>query len=907
MMRLSVSMVPSSMCRASFAVVALAAASTAFAQQTTLPSFRSSVELTSIDVGVSDERGNPIIDLTAADFSVRVDGTARRVVSAEWVPLETPAGGEVAPVPEGYSSNETATGGRLIVIVVDQPNIRFGGTAAIRKALNAFIDRLETSDRAAVLGIGSAWASTNFTSDRARLKKAVERMTGMYRETDTFLHAMSLQEALDIRRDVPRTLGNVLDRECQEGGRTLSGPELDVCTFEIQRQAFEVATNSTVDGRQTMDALRGLLRTLRSIEAPKTIVLVTEGFVIDDQQATVLELGALSAAARTTIYGLKLDEQLMTTSAAEVHAPIGVIGDRALRSEGLELLVHASRGMLFNIVGTGAGVFERLRMELSGYYLLGLESSPTDRDGKSHGIRVEVSRKPATVHARRALLALQDKRGPQSARQMVAAALANPLPLAALPLRVSTYSLQGPEVRKVQLLIHADVGRDYSASRSVSIGYVITDSEGRSVESQTASARLPPVMNGVPSALQFSGGASLSPGDYIIKLAVAEGDRVGTVEHAFRAGVQAAGPVRVSDLMVGGPLSVTELLQPTVGHRVTFGAVHGYVEAYGTEASALKAKYEIVSNAEAEAILEAEVDPHMAGDARAIFSRVLPARQLPPGGYVLRVTLSSGRDKVAIATRAFEVGAPAVLMTSASAPSSGIMPRSEVYLPVPDQLLSRAFDRSEVSTPETLRAFRDRVPAASLAAFDTGVQALSAGKYADAEKSFKSAINPDVDSSAAIAYLAAVFAAAGRDDEAAGAWQTALIDGTEFPQIYEWLAGALLRSRDLAPARSMLEEAIAKWPSDTRFARPMALIYAMFGQGEQAIRLIERYLAEQKEDVEALGMAVEWIYQLRVAGVSAHSPDEDRKLARAYADRYAKAKGPQGRLVRQWMEFLDRK
>ena len=46
-------------------------------------------------------------------------------------------------------------------------------------------------------------------------------------------------------------------------------------------------------------------------------------------------------------------------------------------------------------------------------------------------------------------------------------------------------------------------------------------------------------MNGVPSALQFSGGASLPPGDYTLKLAVAEGDRVGTVEHTIHAGVAA--------------------------------------------------------------------------------------------------------------------------------------------------------------------------------------------------------------------------------------------------------------------------------------------------------------------------------------------------------------------------------
>ena len=46
--------------------------------------------------------------------------------------------------------------------------------------------------------------------------------------------------------------------------------------------------------------------------------------------------------------------------------------------------------------------------------------------------------------------------------------------------------------------------------------------------------------------------------------------------------------------MVGGPVNATnDRLQPTVGYRVVFGSVHGYVEAYGSDAGAVSATYEI--------------------------------------------------------------------------------------------------------------------------------------------------------------------------------------------------------------------------------------------------------------------------------------------------------------------------
>jgi hypothetical protein len=288
---------------------------------------------------------------------------------------------------------------------------------------------------------------------------------------------------------------------------------------------------------------------------------------------------------------LKLDDQLFTLSASEKSAPIAPMNDRYVRSQALDTLVGASRGALFNIVGTGEGVFDRIQAELSGYYLLGLESGPTDKDGKVHPIRVEIARRGLTVRTRRALLSTSATRTPRNTRDAVLAALQTPLPLSALPLRVATFSLQGPEADKVQLLIHADVGTDYSASRVVSLGYLITDANGRLVDSQMGNARLPPVMNGVPSALQYAGGASLAPGDYILKLGVAEGDRVGTVEHTFHAGVSPVASLSVSDLMLGGPVTIGhELLQPTVGYTVVFGALHGYVEAYGTESRALRAK-----------------------------------------------------------------------------------------------------------------------------------------------------------------------------------------------------------------------------------------------------------------------------------------------------------------------------
>ena len=890
-----------------FAALVLAgvtASSPLTAQQPTQPVFRSSVELTSIDVSVVDSRGAVVTDLKPEEFSIRIDGKDRQVVNAEWIGLETKEAPPAPPPPEGYSGNENATGGRLILIVVDEPNIRFGGTLGIRRAVNGFIDNLRPSDRMAVVGIGQGAPSTPFTADRARLKKAIERLAGQHQSSMISQFTVSTSEALQIQRNMPGVLEQVLVRECDG----MAGPAFEACSLEVQGEIQQKALEGVADGQHSMTVLRNLLTALKGIEGPKTMVFVSEGFLIDDQRQQVIELGALASASRTSIYGLKLDDQLFASTASEQRTPMGSMDDRYLRGEGLELLTSAARGALFNVVGSADGVFQRITAELSGYYLLGVESSATDRDGKTHNLRVEVSRKGLTVRSRRGLVTPVDDGKPKTPRDVVTAAVNTPLPMAALPLRVATFSLQGPEVGKVQLLIHADIGTDYAAPKMATVGYTISDADGRMVDSRIGEARLPPVMTGVPSALQFTAGASLPPGEYTLKLAVNEGDRIGTVEHEFKASVGDAGPLKVSDLMAGGPLNgAEEMLQPTVSYAVTFGTVQGYVETYGRGAAQATTTFELASSPDGEAIVSQEVPVYSArGGLRGIYSKALPVRQLPPGKYYLRATVTpaDGGAPHTLA-RAFEVAAPAVLMTAAE--SGSTLSTADVFLPVAETAMSRSFDKSVLTRPETLGAFRERVSPSARAAFDSGTSALAAGEYVKAETSFKSALATEGENTSVLAYLAATYAASGHDSQAAGAWQTSLIDGSELPQIYEWLTDALMRERRLAEARALLEEAMTKWPDDLRFVRPMAIVSATFGQGQQAVRLMTRHLEANPNDIESLQLGVEWTYHLKLARTAARTPADDVRQARTWATAYQRLKGPQQPLVRKWMQYLEKK
>jgi Flp pilus assembly protein TadD len=205
-----------------------------------------------------------------------------------------------------------------------------------------------------------------------------------------------------------------------------------------------------------------------------------------------------------------------------------------------------------------------------------------------------------------------------------------------------------------------------------------------------------------------------------------------------------------------------------------------------------------------------------------------------------------------------------------------------------------------------LQPFQERVAPGVRAAFDEGITHLQRREYKEAEASFKRAIQPDADSTGSLAYLGVTYAAAGRDSQAASVWRTAMADGDDIPQLYEWLGDALMRLKSTGEARPILEEAATRWPADLRFARPLALIYATFGKGVDAVRLLEKFLQDRADDQASLFLMLEWMFSAHRGGQLVHDRAEDVRLAHAYAEQYVKAGGLNEPLVKQWLSYFDK-
>src|SRR5690606_15067114 len=161
---------------------------------------------------------------------------------------------------------------------------------------------------------------------------------------------------------------------------------------------------------------------------------------------------------------------------------------------------------------------------------------------------------------------------------------------------------------------------------------------------------------------------------------------------------------------------------------------------------------------------------------------------------------------------------------------------------------------------------------------------------------FQIALKGASDFLGAAVYLGAVHAAAGRDNDAIGAWQMATISDHS-DAVYPMLVDALLRIGDAQGALDMIAEAPEAWLTDDARLRRVVTAQAMLGQFGPALETLNGLLQRSPNDVDLLFVAIQVLYRQHL---SRPLEPVDRKRFDEYTQRYADAKGPDAALVQTW-------
>ena len=888
------------------------------------PTFRTGVELVAVDVGVSDERGRPVTDLLPPDFVVKIDGSVRKVVSAEHVRIDVEAAKkqakEEADTETFFTSNLVPPNGRMIVIGVDQSNIRPGAARPLLASAAKFLDRLSPADKVAFIAYPQPGVAVDFTTDHAKIRNAMGRVTGVQsRHRGRFNIGMWEAKAIvDNHDEIARR--TVVMRECA----MMQGADLERCERDVELEAGDMITAQRLDTSMALRGLQDLLVNLSLVEGPKNLILLSEGLVLDGTGGELDEIVRLAAMGRVSINVLLMDVPRFEVTQSQLPPSAGE--DRELQVQGLENLAGLSRGALFRVIGTGDAIFERLASELSAYYLLGVEQAPSDRDGKRHRIDVEVRRRNVTVRSRRAFVLSAATGGRVTAEDRLLSALKTPFAVAEVPLRVTSYSYQDANSEKVRVVLAAEVGQSGAKAAEFTVGYVLVDDQGNVASAGQEKRKLEPLDGRTDTPLGFIASLVVDPGNYHVRFGVVDAEgRRGSIIRDIRAWKTAGEEFAVGDLMIGGlSSSNSQPMRPQVEPRVVEGRVTAYVELYAAKADAFDGTEVVVEIADGEGSAAltgapAQIVPAKDGASR-VAQAVVTARMLPPGRYVARANITRNGKPAGLLLRPF------ILEASAAGAEEG------AGVAVPMSLISSIgrFDREMALKPDVVAAMLDVVqqgspalkdamvearagrygPAAldalsngdqQAAMFFRGLDLLVKGQHEQAATQFQNAAGPRREYFPGAFYLGTLLAGAGRDQDAAGVWQLGIGKSPRPSFAYTAFADARLRTGQPASVIDVLKPALERTPGDDQIAKRLAMAYVMTGRYGDALPVLEQYLAKHPGDPDALFSAIMAKYELASKAKVALSDVE-----RAQLTRYAKAyKGPQQALISKYLEALQ--
>jgi VWFA-related protein len=378
------------------------------------PAFRTGINFVRVDVIISDKAGNPVSDLTAADFDVAEDNKPQKIETFKLVKLDGGLSDAVKEPPreirtDADEETEAARDDvRLFAIFLDDYHVRKGASLASRNQFARFIEtQLGPSDMVGLMYPLETTASVRMTRNHSAVMRGLQQFEG--RKYDY----------------TPRNI------------------------FEEQYANYPTETVEMIRNQVSLSAVKSLIVHMGSLkEGRKTLILVSEGYsmlpppqmrnanaqlpgfgnpnafnpqagVNDineeraqwsaglDMQTELREVYDVANKNNVSIYAV--DPRGLPGFEFDINEGVGLQTDTkylASTQDTLRTLAENTDGRAIVNRNDLAVGMKQITKDASAYYLIGYNSSQAPSDGKFHEIKVRVKRPGVQVRARKGYWAL---------------------------------------------------------------------------------------------------------------------------------------------------------------------------------------------------------------------------------------------------------------------------------------------------------------------------------------------------------------------------------------------------------------------------------------------------------------------------------------------------------------------
>ena len=594
------------------------------ANQRPTATFRSSVDLVTVNVVVRDKNGAVVKGLTRDDFVVSEDGRTQAISTfdfeeiatgpTEAVPVEIPTilgsvgrASAAAPAPAPAAAPAPTIdmrGRRVIAMFFDLSSMQPEDVQRAAASAREYIDKRSTgSDMIALVTLSTTLQVVqDFTSDRELLLQTIDRMSGV--------EGAGFEE---LATDVT-----------DETATAFTADDAEFALFNTDRR---------------LQAIQALVEAMAPIEQKKSLVYFSGGMTQSglDNRVALRTVTDRAVRSNVSIYtadarGLQALGPAGDASQASTRGQAAFSG-RAVASrfesmsasqDALTALAEDTGGRAFFDQNDFKAVFDKVVADTSAYYLLGFSSTNPSKDGRFRRLRVSVKRPDLKLEYRAGYYAARDfaHSGKEDREQQLMEQLFSDLSVTDLPVYASSayFRMRGDRyfvplwvvvpASKVQFKKASDKDK-----ATLDILAVVRDPQQRPV------ARVRDTINLSVSAteevhrknVQYQTDLELPPGLFQLKVVVRENQTgsLGSFEAIISVPDLGRSPIRLSSVIVGSRLQAgvkkdprNPLLQggneliASVAHVITAGQpMYLYYELYDAASAAAAAQAAAVAPA----------------------------------------------------------------------------------------------------------------------------------------------------------------------------------------------------------------------------------------------------------------------------------------------------------------------
>jgi VWFA-related protein len=379
--------------------------------------FRTVTVVVEVDAVVTDGKQQFVPGLTADDFDVLEDGRPQPIQRVYLVNGGTiGASSRPAEAQDALTPAPSTPPPRVFVLVFDQDHLQVGSFKRLKEAALSFLQTEFKSGDVGGIVVGSTMAGNKLTSDRETLLTAVRtaqpnteknsRRLEMYDWPRLSNEQEAIRIALSNDQEV---LAQAVRRACQDEP-DMCKKGLDPATMVMERAQMIVGQLRPA-AKRTVMTLQALSSGLSRLPGRKSIILMTEGFFVEESWADLRQIVGAAARSNVRIYSLDArgsDLSPIDMQQRSVMEPGGGMPLDAYNTsdDGPNMLAVDTGGYAIRHTNKFADALAGIAQDASTYYVISYTPTNAAQDGSFRRISVRMKRGGLSVRARRGYLAV---------------------------------------------------------------------------------------------------------------------------------------------------------------------------------------------------------------------------------------------------------------------------------------------------------------------------------------------------------------------------------------------------------------------------------------------------------------------------------------------------------------------